>query len=369
MKKFNYKRQINTQTIVVDKMKKVISIQRRLYFTFFTIFLLLIVAYLVYGIYIKTYDGYLIARTRVENLIDDATIVDINVRRGQKIEKGDTLFSYMFTNFILGAINPNGVDNFDKEIIDSKIKASELISKKRLSDRSVDSLSNILASLRRTLSMGIITIDEVQKKEWELFELKENNRLIKDLIKINQEYEQIYSNKSFQSITSQYGRNFIENNLVDSTLRYKLAIEDAIIVDVQATDWSIVYKKDPVMTIFTYDNPKITDLHALGIIPPDVYEEISDGDRVDVYSGDLFLGKATIKLNASYMMEVDYRKISTFSSGSEAVAVRIEFDNPKGIEVKYLINKLPIKIKYSRVNFLKRWFDNLIEQWNSVSLS
>ena len=111
MNNFSYNSQPQEQDIneLLNYQNKKLAKQQNIYAVVFTIILIILVIFAYRRIVYTYYDGYINLEQNNLRAIDDLYILDINKNVGDIVQPGDTLYSYILLENLLGQFNVNSV--------------------------------------------------------------------------------------------------------------------------------------------------------------------------------------------------------------------------------------------------------------------
>lgn len=358
MKDFTYKKTLDTQSIIVSKQTKKKNKQQLLFTLFFVLLLTSAVGYWTYKSYIKSINGYIVSRYHDITLIDDAFVVNIYVKQGDMIKAGDTLFSYVLANVLNEANNPNVITDLEAERRTLTLKVAGLQSELNMLQASQDSLLPVIDELKRNIQLGVATTDQLNPLLLTWQDLKNRETNARHLLTVNQQYQDetdlLIRETGNKRLPASYTLSYLSKNekIYGRLLQYRIAVDDLYVIEMYALPSKLIYKKDPVMNVYTYANPRKSDIHISALIDPTFLIELSEGDQVQIYLGTSYLGSGTFSLRSSYVKKVDAFKLSGFSENNEAVFVRVDFDDINALPLKYHVNNLPVVLHYKRRGIL-----------------
>ncbi|MDL2330517.1 hypothetical protein LJC62_00675 [Odoribacter sp. OttesenSCG-928-A06] len=360
---FSYKKSykdISKEAYIPEKKVK----RKQIFFSFvFFAFLVSLGAYVIYQLEVQTFEGYLMVRSRELRLADDAYIIKNRVKPGDVVRTGDTLFSYVLTGFFMDALNPINITSGQSEVNRLYLRSRELKAEANMYRNRVDSIQRIILKLEHEVNQGVETIKEVEEKRWEMFVAKEQIKRLEALSQTTTSaYVQAVGHIGGIAGNSHlpppmYSVNFLNENehIFGNSLLYGIASEDLLIVDAPSQAGTLVYKKEPVMTVLYTGSGHLMDMHALAFVSPKNIVDLKDQERVSVHVGNEVITMGDISLSVSRMFDVDPAKLGVLTQSGEAVAVRVNVDPEYPVHPKYQINNLPVRIKHRR-GIIRKYF-------------
>lgn len=367
MQQFSYKNQVSTSATVVDRMNKKINRQRVIFSIFFVLVILEAFSYIFYNKAIETYEGYVVCRNGEIRMPEDISLVEYFVEPGDIVNGGDTLFSYIVSSWIDNMYNPNVLLDPIKYSRDADIKIAQLNSSLISLKNSADSLVTQINTLKKEVKVGVSTRDALEAKEWSYFQIRDQIRHTKRLIEVEEENKRNVSKYMPNTLETSPNEDFTYQNIISKkesfgkAFKYQLALTDMQVVSLNGKPGTLVYKKEPIVTFYPYNDPRLSDLHMLLLLPPNSLDKFQDRATLKGFVGDVHIGDGRVMITTTHVKEVDPQKISIFSQGKEAVVIRLEIINPEKFPQEYQIDNLPIKLQYDRWREWT-WFDWFIKK-------
>ena len=343
---------MTTSTIVVDKIKKTIKRQNVVFSILFSFLGFILFSYLFYNFTITKYDGYIVCKNLKIVDIDDISIIDCRVMPGDVLLEGDTLLSFVYVNWLQNFANPNINSAVQMREIEAKLRYERLKSELVYEEQKQDSLYHILKEAKIDLKFGLIKLKRMEEIEWDYFNVLEQIKHIKRLLKI----EKIEWNAAIKGLpladsieplavyTKKERLRF--KNAVGDAYKYKRAFTDMKIVEVNKNIGEIAYKKDVILTVYPYNDSQLSDLHIKMLVPSDNLYKIEEGTIMRVFSGDKFITTGKVAFSSSYTQNVEYDKMKIHAN--KTIVVRLELDSSKILDTKYQIDNLPIVVYHDK---------------------
>ncbi len=360
MQNFSYKRPIDPQETVIDKPKKKINIQQKVFTFVFSVIFIVLGWYFSKDLFIATFDGNIISYHGESHLISDAFLLDVRVEPGDIVEAGDTMLLFLYTDMLYSAMNSTTFSDYQQKLFTLKMAKDENLLELRSLQNQEKAILKLKNGVKKNIPLGLHTVMDERDYEIELERIRRNINYVRSKINLY-----TYSTNSSDYIPGPHlvdvldpfeiTHEYINSHLSDygDMLQYLVAPEKTLILAINKYPSNIVFKGDPIMLIYPIDEGR-KRIHIEMIVPPQFLNEMRDGEKVDINFGTQHMGTGTIKINNTYMRSVKPIKLGQFSTDYEGAIIRVKIDNPEELSLKYQINGLPIKLDYKRKwNFLK----------------
>lgn len=354
MKNFSYKRTINAEEILIDKPKKKINKQQRIFVTFFVLLFGTLGWYFTKDLFIATFDGNIVSFHEETYLMDDVFLLDVKVKPGDIVSAGDTMLYFLYTHMLYSAMNPIGFSDYEQKLLTFNIAKGENLLELKAIKKQERALQLLINKVNHNISLGLNTTKDLASYSIELERVKQQLDYTQNIVNLyansirtlnytqNQHLPQILD--PFKN-TNDY---LIENlDKFGDMLQYLVAPEKTLILAINKYPSNIVFKQDPIMLIYPIEEGS-KRIHIEMIVKPRFLNEMNDGEAVEIYFGTRYMGDGTIKINNTYMKNVNSVKLGKFSTDQEGAIIRINIDNPEELSLKYQVSGLPVKLNYRR---------------------
>lgn len=354
MQKFSYKRPIDPQDVIIEKPKKKINRQQRIFTSVFVILFGLVIWYFAKDLFVVSFDGNVISYHGESHVMDDIFLLDVKVEPGDIVNPGDTMLCFLYTNMLYTAMNSTVFSDFQQKLFALNMSKKEsLLELKTILEQKI-ALQKLENRVARNITLGISTTGEKINYAIEIEKTKQKLSYTKQII-------ELYNN-SIDSLNVAHGQylkdvldpfevtNQYMNNNMDrfgDMLQYLVAPEKILILAINKYPSNVVFKKDPIMLIYPIDEGA-KRIHIEMIVKPRFLNEMQDGESVEIYFGGEYIGDGTIKINNTYMRSVRPIKLGQFSAEREGAIIRVNIDKPEELSLKYQIGGLPVKLRYKR---------------------
>ncbi len=361
MQNFSYKRPIDPQDAIIDKPKKKINVQQRVFTAFFAVVFGFLGWYFSRDLFVATFEGNIISYHGESLLMNDVFLLDIKVNPGDIVEAGDTMFYFLYTDMLYSAINPTKFSDYQQEQLSLNISRSEKYLELKTIERQEKSLLKLKDTVDHNISLGLNRESDKIGYSIEIEGTRQQSDYTKNMIKL---YSNFIDTLNFGS--GQYLSNILDpfestneymNKNIDrfgEMLHYLVAQEKTLILAINKYPGNVVFKGDPIMLIYPIEGGR-ERIYIEMIVKPKFLNEMRDGDKVEITFGTQNMGTGTVRINNTYMRDVSSLKLGKFATEKEGAIMRVDIDNPEDWSLKYQIGGLPVKLKYTRRwKFLKK---------------
>ena len=354
MQTFSYKRPIDPQDAIIDKPKKKINVQQRVFTSFFAVVFIVLGWYFSRDMFVATFEGNIISYQGESNLMNDIFLLDIKVESGDIINAGDTMFYFLYTDMLYSGMNPDRSDGYEQQRLAFDVSRSEKIVELQSVGQQIKTLEQLRDGVTHNIPLGLN--DQMDQMDYsiEIEARRQKYNFTKKRISL---YSRYIDSISF--ISGQYLADFLNpfentNEYMDKNLHRfgemlhcLVAHEKTLILAINEYPGNVVFKGEPIMLIYPIEGGR-ERIHIEMIVKPRFLNEMIDGDKVDIQFGSQYMGTGTIQINNTYMRSVSSLKLGKFSTEKEGAIIRVDIDHPEKLSLKYQISGLPVKLKYKR---------------------
>lgn len=328
--------------------------KQQLIFTCFFLFLLILFGiYVVNRIMYEQYDGYIKIDQNHVRALDDIYVLRLNKKVGEHVNPGDTLYSYVLLNNIIGQYDVNHRPAVIKETADMKMQAQ--LAKQQIPVLRTK-LNELLKQIRSESSDIFYGLTNNTAQNDLKAQIEETKTEIRKQIATVAIYNQAVGNTRQYMQGSGYDRNRAgmpyspEGKRYNGSLvMYACAPDSGIITDIKVPASTVLFKTEEVMSM-QYSNFSIANLGVMVYVPSDKVDYISKASEVEVLVNKDIKVKAHVKLLGLRVEDIPKHLLSNFSHDIDAVIAYLNFDKGQIVPYWVLNNNLPVRI---RVNKLK----------------
>lgn len=359
MKNISHKRVIDHSTnLVVDEINKRARRQSRGYTILFALLGILILAYLVYSYSLARYDGFLVSRNAAIRHVSNIVVVDYNIKPGDVVCEGDTLYSYINIDYVQKMSDPFTISEIDSRRLDAEYRRDQLRSEYTEQKRTLDSLQIILKKAQKDVDLGVATKEFVEQLQWEKIQMYEKlehtGRMITQEQKIVNTADANYDATQKIEGVGNYSHIYRKENteVFGSAFNYRIAYVDMVIVDIDARHGILVMDGEPVITYMPYNTPDMLDLHVKMLLTPDEFSDIENGMEFEAFIGDDKIGDVIATYSSTYIKNSNSKKQVgeeyEYSHDNKEIIVRAEFVDKEAVTSKYRVDGFPVVLKRYR---------------------
>lgn len=359
MKNISHTRVIDNSTNnIVKEMNKRAKKQNRAYTIIFLLLGVFILFYFAYIYSVARYDGFIVIHNSTIRHIDNIVVVDYNVKPGDLVKEGDTLYSYININYTSRISDPYVIFETDGRKRDAIYRRDKLKSEYIEQKRALDSLQIIIGRTKNDVKLGVSTKEFLEELQWQniqAYEKMENTqRLINQeqgiINNLNTTFEYGQRIESISAYSHNYSKEHLE--IFGSAYKHRIAYVDMIIVDIDARHGVLVMDGEPIITYMPYNNPEMLDIHVKMLLTPKEFSNVDAGMIFDVYIGDDKVGDVQSTYSSTYIKNSNSKKQSgaeyEYSHNNKEIIVRAEFLDKKTLVQKYQVDGFPITLKKIR---------------------
>ena len=348
MNNFSYNSQPQEQDIndFLNYQNKKLAKQQTVYAIIFVIILILMLLYAYRRVFYTYYDGYVNLEQNNMRAIDDLYILDIYKNVGDIVQPGDTLYSYILLDNLLGQFNVNTVPSIILDHANLKLRAALAKQELPVIQTKINELQKRLKSEQNDIFYGLTDNTKRMAIEAELNEYKEKLAELRNKIQI---YESMAGSSSRYIMNSGYGRNHLPYSPGDlyyerSVIQYCCAPEEAIVTDIKVAKNTVVFEKENVIDL-QHTDYKASHIGVMAYIPAHQVKYINNQKQVDIIVNDDIVLKAHMSILGLRVEDIPKHLLSNFSHDIDAVIAYFLFDKDQYVPFWVLNNHLPVRIR------------------------
>lgn len=328
--------------------------KQQLIFTCFFLFLLILLGiYVVNRIIYEQYDGYIKIDQNHVRALDDIYVLRLHKKVGEHVNPGDTLYSYVLLNNIIGQYDVNHRPAVIKETADMKMQAQLAKQQIPVLTTKLHELQKQIRSESNDIFYGLTNNTAQNNLKAQIEETKTEIRKQISTVAI---YEQSIGNTRQYIHGSGYDRDRAGmpyspegKRYNGSLILYACAPDSGIITDIKVPANTVLFKTEEVMSM-QYSNYGIANLGVMVYVPSDKVDYISKASDVEVIVNRDIMLKAHVKLLGLRVEDIPKHLLSNFSHDIDAVIAYLNFDKGQVVPYWVLNDNLPVRV---RVNKLK----------------
>ncbi len=336
--------------------------KQQLVFSCFFLFLLILLGiYIVNRIMYAQYDGYIKIDQNHVRALDDIYVLRLHKKVGEHVNPGDTLYSYVLLNNIIGQYDVNHRPAVIKETADMKLQA-------QLAKQQIPVLRTKLHELQKQMKSESSDIfygltDNAAQNNLKA-QIEETKTEIKKQIATVAIYVKSIGNTRQYIHGSGYDRDRAgmpyspEGKRYNGSLvLYACAPDSGIITDIKIPANTVLFKTEEVMSM-QYSNYGIANLGVMVYVPSDKVDYISKASDVEVIVNRDIMLKAHVKLLGLRVEDIPKHLLSNFSHDIDAVIAYLNFDKGQVVPYWVLNDNLPVRVRVNRLKSKDRPFSN-----------
>jgi hypothetical protein len=336
--------------------------KQQLIFSCFFLFLLIIFGiYVLNRIIYEQYDGYIKIDQNHVRALDDIYVLRLHKKVGEHVNPGDTLYSYVLLNNIIGQYDVNHRPAVIKETADMKMQA-------QLAKQQIPVLTTKLHELQKQMNNESNDIfygltDNTAQNNLKA-QIEETKTEIKKQIATVAIYNRAVGSTQQYMHGSGYDRDRAgmpyspEGKRYNGSLvMYACAPDSGIITDIKVPANSVLFKTEEVMSM-QYSNFSIANLGVMVYVPSDKVDYISKASEVEVIVNRDITLKAHLKLLGLRVEDIPKHLLSNFSHDIDAVIAYLNFDKGQVVPYWVLNDNLPVRIRVNKLNSNGRPFSD-----------
>lgn len=361
MNNFSYNSQPQEQDIndLLNYQNKKLAKQQNVYAIVFTIILILLLIFAYRRVFYTYYDGYVNLEQNNLRAIDDLYILDIYKNVGDVVQPGDTLYSYILLENLLGQFNVNTVPSIILDHANMKLRAALAKQELPVIQTKINEIQKQLKSEQNDIFYGLTDNTKRMALEAELNEYKEKLSELRNKIQI---YESMAGNSSRYIVNSGYGHNrlpyspgslYYENGVI----QYCCAPEEAIVTDIKVAKNTVVFEKENIIDL-QHTDYKGSHIGVMAYIPAHQVKYINNQKQVDVIVNDDIILHAHMSLLGLRVEDIPKHLLSNFSHDIDAVIAYFLFDKDQYVPFWVLNNHLPVRVRVRNDVFHEAFYNS-----------
>ena len=325
---------------------KKLAKQQTIYAIVFGAILVILVMFAYRRVVYTYYDGYIKLDQNNLRAIDDIYVLDIYKNVGDVVQPGDTLYSYVLLDNLLGQFNVNSVPSIILDHANLKLQAALARQEIPVIQTRINELVKRLKSEKNDIFYGLTDNTKRMALEAELNEYKEKLLELQRKIQI---YESMAGNSSRYIINSGYGHNRLpyspgKNRYESGVVQYCCAPEEATVTDIKVAKNTVVFKKEDVIDL-QHTDYKASHLGVMAYIQANQVKYINNNKRVEVIVNDDLTFYAHMSLLGLRVEDIPKHLISNFSHDIDAVIAYFVFDKGQYLPYWVLNYQLPVRVR------------------------
>ena len=342
MKNFSYNtepQQMSVEEVLLSR-KKRLRKQQIVFGCIFAAVLLILAIYVVRRVVYTYYDGYIKLDQNNMRAVDDLFVLRIYKEVGDRVEAGDTLYSYVLIDNLLEHQNviavPGMVGDYHKMQVQAELAAAEVpVLRVRLQE-----LDKRLKNEENDVYYGVLML-QAERKEVEE-RLKEQYRKIAI-------YRRMAAKASKDLLQSGYGTDFLPNapggnNVSQYLVKYACAPKDAVVTDIKVAEETVVFHKEGIIDL-QHDDYAACNLGVIAYIPSNKVKYINKKGNVEIIVNDDITLKARLSLLGMRVEEIPKHLVSNFAHDIDAVIAYFTFLPGQQVPFWVLTDNLPVRVR------------------------
>jgi len=369
MNNFSYNSQPQEQDMneFLNYQNKKLAKQQTIYAIVFAAIMIILLLFAYRRVVYTYYDGYVKLDQNNLRAIDDIYVLDIYKNVGDLVQPGDTLYSYVLLNNLLGQFNVNSVPSIILDHANLKLQAALARQEIPVLQTKINELIKRLKSEKNDIFYGLTDNTKRLAIEAELNEYRE--KLLEQQRKI-QIYESMAGNSSRYIINSGYGHNHLPyspgaQGYESGVVQYCCAPEEAIITDIKVAKNTVLFEKEPVIDL-QHTDYKASHLGVMAYIPANQVKYINNNKRVEVIVNDDLTFYAHMSLLGLRVEDIPKHLLSNFSHDIDAVIALFTFDVGQKIPFWVLNDHVPVRVRVANDVFHEAFYNSLGGVFNGL---
>lgn len=327
--------------------------KQQLVFSCLFLFLLVLLGiYVVNRVMYAQYDGYVKIDQNKIRALDDIYVLRLHKKVGEQVNPGDTLYSYVLLNNIIGQYDVDSRPAVIKETADMKLQA-------QLARQQIPVLRTKLRELQKQLSSESSDIFYGLTDNTAQNDLKAQIEETKTEIRKQIATVAIYERAVGHTRTYMHGSGYDHGRARmpyspegkkynGSLVLYACAPDSGIVTDIKVPENTVMFKTEEIMSM-QYSNYSIANLGVMVYVPSDKVDYISKASDVDVIVNRNIMLKAHVKLLGLRVEDIPKHLLSNFSHDIDAVIAYLNFDKGQVVPYWVLNDNLPVRVRVNRL--------------------
>ena len=348
MKNFSYNREpqeMNVEEVLISRKKRLRN-QQVIFGSIFAAVMLILAIYVVRRIVYTYYDGYIKLDQNNMRAVDDLFVLRIYKQVGDRVEAGDTLYSYVLIDNLLEHQNvisvPGVVGDYHRMQVQAELAAAEVpVLRVRLQE-----LDKRLKNEENDVYYGVT--DNTQKLMLQA-ERKEVEERLREQYRKIAIYRRMAAKASKDLAHSGYGTNFLPNapggnNVSQYLVKYACAPKDAVVTDIKVAEETVVFHKEGIIDL-QHDDYAACNLGVIAYIPSNKVKYINKKGNVEIVVNDDITLKAKLSLLGMRVEEIPKHLVSNFAHDIDAVIAYFTFLPGQQVPFWVLTDNLPVRVR------------------------
>lgn len=369
MNNFSYNSQPQEQDMneFLNYQNKKLAKQQTIYAFVFGAILIILLMFAYRRIVYTYYDGYVKLDQNNLRAIDDIYVLDMFKDVGDVVQPGDTLYSYVLLDNLLGQFNVNSVPSIILDHANLKLQAALARQEIPVIQTRINELGKRLKSEKNDIFYGLTDNTKRMAIEAELSEYKQKLLEMQRKIQI---YESMAGNSSRYIINSGYGHNRLPyspgtTRYESGVVQYCCAPEEATVTDIKVAKNTVVFKEEAVMDL-QHTDYKASHLGVMAYIPANQVKYINNDKRVEVIVNDDLTFYAHMSLLGLRVEDIPKHLLSNFSHDIDAVIAYFTFDKGQYLPYWVLNYKVPVRVRVVNDVFYNAFYNSFGGIFNSL---
>ena len=301
-------------------------------------------------------DGYVKIDVNLQRTPRDIFLTSVNVKIGDYVLPGDTLYSYLYLDALLDQINLNREPQVVLDDRNMRVRYGVSLQEVNVLRTRIRELERQIALEDHNISFGLS--DNAHKLDLERL-LKESREAYKAKLVEARLLREVSDATSEAARRSKYD---IDNPLLlnevimdtegrrTSMVYYRLATDTAIVTDIQMPENTIVLANEEIMKLQMLDLDK-SNLYVIGYVPVDKMDKLNMNSEAEVYVNDDVSFRAKVTTLAVRTSELPSNLQSTFSRNTMVLLAVFEIEDGQIVPFWALTADLPVSIRIPNIRF------------------
>lgn len=342
---------------ILQFQKKRLAKQQLIFSALFIALLVLLALYLVSRSVYTYYDGYVKLDQNHMRAIDDVYVVEIFKKVGEEVHRGDTLYSYVLVQNIIGQYDVNSMPTVVHETNDMKLQADLARQEIPVLQTRIKELQKQLDAEKHDIYYGLTNNTKQNALSAELAQVKQE--LQKHINRVSV-YENAIGRSRVYMGRRGYGRAGMpfspdETSYGQGVLHYCCAPADAVVTDIKVAERTIAFKKEEIIDL-QHTDYRTCNLGVMAYVPSDKVKYMNNDGIVDVIINDEIILKARLSIIGMRVEDIPKHLLSNFSHEVDAVVAYFTFLPHQTVPFWVLTDNLPVRIRTNNLKTVGRPF-------------
>lgn len=342
---------------ILQFQKKRLAKQQLIFSLLFISILVLLVVYILTRTIYTYYDGYVKLDQNHMRAIDDIYVIDIHKKVGEEVKRGDTLYSYILIQNVLGQYDINSMPTVVHQTNDMKLQADLARQEIPVLQTRISNLQKQLSAEQHDIYYGLTDNTKQNALRAELEQTRKE--LEKQINRVNI-YEHAIGNSRTYMGRRGYGRAGMpfspdEAGYGRGVLHYCCAPEDAVVTDIKVPERTIVFKTEGIMDL-QHTDYRTCNLGVMAYVPSNKVKYMNNDGIVDVIVNDEIELKAHLSIIGMRVEDIPKHLLSNFSHDVDAVVAYFTFLPHQKVPFWVLTNNLPVRIRTNNLKTVNKPF-------------